>query len=67
MNSSINLSYSIWIFSTKDDSPIFVRISNKSLINEISSILKEDINGKKFNVSYNSKDKIIEIDLNDSL
>lgn len=45
----------------------FVRISNKSLINEISSILKEDINGKKFNVSYNSKDKIIEIDLNDSL
>ena len=42
----------------------FVRISNKSLINEISALLKEDASGKKFAVSYNSKDKMIEIDLN---
>ncbi len=41
----------------------FVRISNKSLINEISAILKEDATGKKFAVSYNPKEKIIEIDL----
>ena len=42
----------------------FVRISNKSLINEISALLKEDASGKKFAVSYNAKDKMIEIDLN---
>lgn len=42
----------------------FVRISNKSLINEISALLKEDASGKKFAVSYNSKEKMIEIDLN---
>lgn len=41
----------------------FVRISNKSLINEISALLKEEANGKKFAVSYNPKDKMIEIDL----
>ncbi len=42
----------------------FVRISNKSLINEISALLKEEASGKKFAVSYNSKEKMIEIDLN---
>lgn len=45
----------------------FVRISNKSLINEISAITKGGVNGKKFNVSYNPKEKIIEIDLNNPL
>lgn len=42
----------------------FVRISNKSLIDEISALLKEEASGKKFAVSYNPKDKMIEIDLN---
>ena len=42
----------------------FVRISNKSLINEISALLKEETSGKKFAVSYNPKEKMIEIDLN---
>lgn len=42
----------------------FVRISNKSLINEISALLKEEASGQKFAVSYNPKEKMIEIDLN---
>lgn len=45
----------------------FVRICNKTIIKEISKATKKRAEGEKFGVNYNSKDKLLEIDLNSPL
>ena len=45
----------------------FIRICNKSIIKEISKTTKKRAEGEKFAVSFNHKDKILEIDLNTTL
>ena len=45
----------------------FIRISNKSIINEIENLLNESITNSKFSVGYNKKDEIIEINLNEKI
>ena len=42
----------------------FVRICNKSIINEIAKATKKKAAGEKYTVSFNPKERIIEIDLN---
>ena len=42
----------------------FIRICNKSIIQEISKTTNKRADGEKFSVSYNIKDKLLEIDLN---
>ena len=45
----------------------FVRICNKSIIKEISKTTKKRAEGEKFAVNYNTKEKLLEIDLNSPL
>ena len=45
----------------------FIRICNKSIIKEIAKATKKRAEGEKFGVSYNSKEKLLEIDLNSPL
>ena len=42
----------------------FIRICNKSIIKEISKTIKKRAEGEKFGVNFNSKEKLLEIDLN---
>ncbi len=42
----------------------FVRICNKSIIKEIAKATKKRAEGEKYAVSFNPKEKLIEIDLN---
>lgn len=41
----------------------FVRICNKTIIKEISKVLKKKADGEKFTVNYIPKEKFLEIDL----
>lgn len=45
----------------------FIRICNKSIIKEIASATKKRAEGEKFPVNYNTKEKLLEIDLNTPL
>ena len=45
----------------------FVRICNKNIIKEISKATKKRADGEKFGVNYNTKEKMLEIDLNSPL
>ena len=45
----------------------FVRICNKNIIKEIAKATKKRAEGEKFGVNYNSKEKMIEIDLSSPL
>lgn len=45
----------------------FVRICNKSIIKEIAKVIKKRADGEKFVVNYSEKEKMIEIDLNNSI
>lgn len=45
----------------------FIRICNKSIIKEIAKATKKRAEGEKFGVNYNSKEKLLEIDLNSPL
>lgn len=45
----------------------FVRICNKNIIKEINKTTKKRAEGEKFGVNYNSKEKMLEIDLNSPL
>lgn len=42
----------------------FIRICNKSIITEIAKVTKKRAEGEKFPVSFNQKEKLLEIDLN---
>ena len=43
------------------------RISNQSVMNEIRELLKTDINGVKFQATYNEKEMLLEINLQNKL
>lgn len=45
----------------------FIRICNKAIINEISKTTKKRAEGEKFSVSFNPKERLLEIDLNSPL
>lgn len=42
----------------------FVRICNKSIVKEISKLIKKRAEGEKYGVDYIEKDRLLEIDLN---
>lgn len=45
----------------------YARISNKSVINEISKLLDQECNGQKFSCDYDQQDEMLIIDLNNQL
>ncbi|MBQ7743189.1 MAG: hypothetical protein IJT67_00140 [Lachnospiraceae bacterium] len=45
----------------------FIRICNKSIIKEISKTTKKGAKGDKYPVTFNQKEKLLEIDLNSTL
>ncbi|MBO6134774.1 MAG: hypothetical protein J6O09_03270 [Lachnospiraceae bacterium] len=45
----------------------FIRICNKSIIKEIAKTTKKHAEGEKFGVTFNQKEKLLEIDLNSPL
>lgn len=45
----------------------FIRVCNKSIIKEIAKTTKKRAEGEKFAVSFNQKERLLEIDLNSPL
>lgn len=45
----------------------FVRICNKSIIKEITKVIKKRAEGEKFGVNFLPKEKLLEIDLNSTI
>lgn len=43
------------------------RISNKNIMNDICDLMKKDINGLKFQATYNDKENFLEVNLNAEL
>lgn len=44
----------------------YARISNKPILDQISELIHKECDGLKFNASFDEKDKILVIDLNQS-
>ena len=45
----------------------YTRVSNKSIIDKVSQMIEKECNGIKFNATFDEKERMLIIDLNDPL
>ncbi|MDY6063315.1 MAG: hypothetical protein SPI53_05965 [Erysipelotrichaceae bacterium] len=45
----------------------YIRISNKTFNKSVAEVLKESLNGQKFKVDYDEKERMLVVDLNEPL